>query len=103
VVKLGEVGAYHVWNRASRQIFQFGYDPELKRDRSDRRRWVHDLEMELAALFGLDICFHAEMGNHLHLIVRTRPDVVQRWDDRDVVRRWLRISTARLERRRPQV
>jgi hypothetical protein len=32
------------------------------------------------------------MGNHIHLIVRTRPDVAQHWEDREVVRRWLVIS-----------
>jgi hypothetical protein len=32
------------------------------------------------------------MQNHLHLVLRARPDVVRHWSDADVVRRWLLIS-----------
>jgi hypothetical protein len=39
----------------------------------------------------LDISFHAELANHLHLIVRSRPDVAEHWSDQDVARRWLKI------------
>jgi hypothetical protein len=31
------------------------------------------------------------MSNHIHLVLRSRPDVVDTWDDREVARRWLMI------------
>jgi hypothetical protein len=46
----------------------------------------------LAGLFGIEIGFHCEMANHIHLILRTRPDVVQAWSDQQVVQRWLQIT-----------
>jgi hypothetical protein len=35
------------------------------------------------------------MSNHLHLILRTRPDVVPEWSDEEVALRWLRLHPAR--------
>jgi len=46
----------------------------------------------LAAQFGIEIGFRAELSNHIHLVLRTRPDVVDTWSDEQVVRRWLVIS-----------
>jgi len=31
------------------------------------------------------------MSNHIHLVLRSRPDVVAEWDDTDVARRWLML------------
>jgi hypothetical protein len=53
------------------------------------------MEQVLAGLFAVDVCFHAEMTNHLHVILRTCPEVVRRWSDREVVRRWLTITKLR--------
>jgi hypothetical protein len=46
----------------------------------------------LAGLFGVEIAFHAELANHIHVVVRTRPDVVRTWSDEEVVRRWLIVT-----------
>jgi hypothetical protein len=35
------------------------------------------------------------MSNHLHLVLRSRPDVVQTWDDNEIASRWLRICPKR--------
>jgi len=40
----------------------------------------------LARLFAVEVAFHAD---HMHVIVRTRPDVAGSWSDEDVVKRWL--------------
>ena len=40
--------------------------------------------------FAIDIGCHAELANHLHLILCTRPDVVATYGDEDVLRRgWI--------------
>jgi hypothetical protein len=36
---------------------------------------IEEVEQQLARLFAIDIGFHAELANHLHLILRTRPDL----------------------------
>ena len=45
----------------------------------------------LASVFGLDVLTYAIMSNHLHIVARTRPDVVREWSDKEVALRWLRI------------
>ena len=50
------------------------------------------MQETLAALFAIEVGFRGELSNHLHLIFRTRPDVVESWSDKDVVRRWLTIT-----------
>ena len=34
-------------------------------------------------------------SNHLHVVLRNRPDVVQEWSDDEVARRWLRLYPKR--------
>ncbi len=44
--------------------------------------------MELhAANIGIDLLGTAIMSNHFHLVLRSRPDAVQTWDDTEVARR----------------
>src|SRR5262245_12611121 len=39
------------------------------------------------------------MQNHIHLILRTRPDVAATWSDEEVVKRWLKIAQLKRGRR----
>jgi hypothetical protein len=41
-----------------------------------RRTWIRDRLESLAGLFGVEIAAFAVMSNHLHVILRNRPDVV---------------------------
>ncbi len=92
IVRRGMVGVYHCWARCVRRAFLCGTDPLTGRNFEHRREWLHQLQGQLAGLFGIEIAFHAEMGNHVHLVLRTRPDVVQGWSDEEVVTRWLKIA-----------
>jgi REP element-mobilizing transposase RayT len=47
--------------------------------------------MELAAGYGVEVTAYAVMSNHLHLVLRTRPDWVESWSDREVAERWLKL------------
>jgi hypothetical protein len=40
---------------------------------------------QLAGLFCVEVTFHAEMSNHLHVVLRICPDVAQRWSGHEVV------------------
>ena len=79
-------GVYHCWSRCVRRAYL------LSEGHQDRRRWIMNREEQLAALFAIDIEFRAEMRNHLHLVLRTRPEIVRRWSDGEVLRRWLTIT-----------
>jgi REP element-mobilizing transposase RayT len=45
----------------------------------------------------LDVLGFAVMSNHLHVVVRNRPDVAERWSDDDVARRWWNLCPLRRE------
>jgi hypothetical protein len=49
--------------------------------------------VELAREFGVDVLGYCVMSNHLHVILRTRPDRVEAWSDHEVARRWLSVYT----------
>ena len=87
VIREGEVGVYHVWTRCVRRAFLCGTDSYTGTDYNYRRDWICRFEQRLAALFGIEIGFHAEMSNHLHLILRARPDVVETWTDEEVTQK----------------
>jgi hypothetical protein len=70
----------------------FGVDPVTGKNYDHRRGWITGFEQKLAGLFGIEVAFHAELNNHLHVVIRTRPDIVATWSDEEVVRRYLSIN-----------
>lgn len=92
IVRPEIVGVYHCWSRCVRQAFLCGLDLVAGKDYSYRRLWVYRIQQALAGLFGIEVAFRAELSNHIHLVLRNRPDVVKTWSDQDVVRRWLTIT-----------
>lgn len=86
------IALYHCWSRCVRRAFLCGKDPVTGKDFSHRRQWILTRLGQLAALFAIEIAFHAEMANHLHEMLRTRPDVAKRLGRQEVARRWLIIA-----------
>jgi hypothetical protein len=91
IIREGEVGVYHVRARCVRRTFLCGIDPHTGIDYNHRRDWIRDFQQQLAALTGVEIGFHAELSNHIHLILKARPDIVETWSDQDVARRMLTL------------
>ena len=87
-----QVQVVHCYTRCVPRAFLAGIDPLTGRDFNYRRDWIRSLLEQQAALFGIETGFHVQMGNHLHLVLRTRPDVVKRWSKEKVVRNWLKIA-----------
>ena len=81
------VGIYHCYTQTARQRFLFGRDEWSGIDFSYRKQWVVDRCKLLAGAFAVDILDFAIMDNHLHLVLRNRPDIVETWTDREVARR----------------
>jgi REP element-mobilizing transposase RayT len=94
-VREGEEGVYHCISRCVRRAFLYGYDPVTKRDFSHRKAWIVERLQFLAAIFAIDVCAFAVLVNHLHTILRTRPDIAAAWSDREVATRWLTLFPRR--------
>lgn len=90
-VRDGEEGVYHCFSRCVRRAFLCGLDPVTGRDFSHRKAWVVDRMKYLASIFAIEVCAYAILWNHYHTILRTRPDIVAGWSDREVATRWLRL------------
>ena len=83
---------FHCWTRCVRRAFLCGRDPLTGKDFSHRRDWILRREEQLANLFAIEIEFRAELSNHLHAVLRTRPQIARRWSPQEVARRWLTIT-----------
>ena len=60
-----------------------------------RSEWIRNCLKFLAGIFGIDILGFSVMSNHLHAILRNRPDIVKDWTDEEVVRRWWNLFPSR--------
>lgn len=94
-VRDGQEGVYHCFSRCVRRAFLYGFDPLTGRDFSHRKVWLVDRLRYLAAIFAIEVCAYAVMENHYHTILRTRPDIVASWSDREVATRWLTLFPQR--------
>ena len=90
-----EVGVFHCISRCVRRAFLCGEDRLTGRNYDYRRQWIQDRLGFLAGQFGIDILGFAVMANHLHVVLRNRPDVVESWSDDEVARRWWNLFPLR--------
>ncbi len=90
-----EIAVVHVMNRVVRRCFLMGIDDVTGKNYDHRKAWIENELKRLAARFGIDLLAFAIMSNHFHLILRSRPDVVETWDDTEVARRWLMLCPYR--------
>ncbi|MCP5092686.1 MAG: hypothetical protein GY949_17375 [Gammaproteobacteria bacterium] len=89
VIDPQQVTIAHVINRTVRRCFLMGDDPISGKNFDHRKEWIESLLQHFAAHFGIDLLCYSILSNHFHLILRTRCDVVETWDDTEVARRWL--------------
>ena len=90
-----EVSVVHVVQRCVRRAWLAGVDPLSGIDYSFRREWMCRRMEALASVFAVDVLAYAVLNNHLHQILRNRPDVVAAWSDQEVALRWLKVFPGR--------
>ena len=90
-----EICIAHVTQRCVRRAFLAGKDPVTGKNFDSRREWIRRRLEILSAVFGIDVLTYAIMSNHMHLVLRTRPDVVKTWSDCEVAERWLKLFPGR--------
>jgi REP element-mobilizing transposase RayT len=86
-----EVGVYHCINRCVRRSMLCGWDPFTQRSYEHRKGWLQHRLILLASVMAIDIEGFCIMANHLHLIVRNRPDVAGKWSPEEIARKWLQL------------
>ncbi len=85
-----EVCVVHTVQRCVRRAFLAGPDERTKIDYSHRRQWIREKLQALASVYAIDVLNYAILSNHVHLVIRNRPDVVKGWSEEELAVRWLR-------------
>ncbi|MFO1003523.1 MAG: hypothetical protein U0936_24585 [Planctomycetaceae bacterium] len=91
----GEIQVVHCVNRCVRRGFLCGVDELTGKNYEHRRQWMRSRLEFLAGIFGVDVLGFSVMSNHLHVILRSRPDVVKTWSDEEVALRWWNLFPQR--------
>ncbi len=84
-------GIYHCTSRCVRRAFLCGEDRITGKDFTYRRDWILDRMKFLASIFAIDIASYGLEPNHLHGILRNRPDLRARLTPVEVVYRWKQL------------
>ena len=93
-----EVGVYHCINRCVRRAFLCGTDVVSGKCFDHRKEWIQSRLEFLARNFAVDILGFSIMSNHIHVVVRNRPDVMAGWSNDDVARRWWNVFPKRRDK-----
>jgi hypothetical protein len=88
----------HVVNRAVRRVHLMGQDEFSGKNFDYRKLWIQRRINVLASFFGIDLLAFSILSNHVHLVLRQRPDLVASWDDTEVARRWLMLCPRKRSR-----
>ena len=88
-------GTYHCISRIVRRAFLCGWDAFTQTDFEHRKVWVRERLRDLGDIFTIDVCGYAVMENHLHVILRNRPDLAEQASDREIASRWWRLFPKR--------
>ena len=93
------VGCYHCINRCVRRAYLCGDDPVTGKSFHHRKGWIRDRLQQLAAAFAIDVLDYAVLSNHVHVVLRNRPDIVATWSNKQVARRWWSLFPGRKDQR----
>ncbi|MEQ9409219.1 MAG: hypothetical protein RIK87_15900, partial [Fuerstiella sp.] len=78
-----EIQVVHASQRCVRRAFLCGTDQFSGQSYEHRREWIRQRLELLASAFGIDCLTYTVMSNHIHLVLRSRPDVVATWSDEE--------------------
>jgi len=79
-IPIGTAGIWHVTSRCVRR--------ERLLEIPGARAWLAESLAAWLDVLAVDLLGYALMGNHVHLILRTRPDVTKAWAVAEVRQRW---------------
>ncbi len=91
IVDPDEVGVYHCWSKCVRDEFLCGEDHLRGKNFEHRKVWIEERQELLLRAFAIEMLDYAVLDNHMHHVLRTRPDLAKTWTDKEIIRRWWKI------------
>ncbi|MEO8271461.1 MAG: hypothetical protein ABI557_17190 [Aureliella sp.] len=85
----------HVVSRVVRRCFLLGDDPVTGKNYDHRKEWIENLLQHQAKHFGIDLLCFSLMSTHFHLVLKSQPEIVKTWNNREAARRWLMLCPKR--------
>ena len=82
------IETHHLWSRCTGRAFLMGKDPFTGHDCSRRRDLAVSLIEYLASVFAVEVGTYHILSNHMHEVLRNRPDIAATWSDEEVCWRW---------------
>ncbi|MFN5916849.1 MAG: hypothetical protein ACK48K_08830, partial [Planctomycetota bacterium] len=95
-----EINIVHVWSQVVQQMPLLGSDPTTGQDFSHRKDWFLDIMAHQSMFMAIEILRFAIMDNHVHFLLRTRPDIVRDWSDEEVAWNYLNLCPQNKRRRK---
>jgi hypothetical protein len=87
-ISLNDTAYYHCISRCVRRAYLCGKDETTNQDYEHRRGWVEDKLLALSQVFAIDVCAHAIMGNHTHVVFFIDENAAKSWSTQEVLERW---------------
>ncbi|TWX46555.1 transposase, partial [Colwellia hornerae] len=87
-ISLLDTPYYHICSRTVRKAFLCGVDKETGVSFEHRRIWIEKRLFKLSQVFSIDICAHAVMHNHLHIVLHVDSEQIKSWSTEEVLQRW---------------
>jgi hypothetical protein len=78
IVDESQVGVYHCVSRCVRRAFLCGDDRFSGKNFDHRKDWLQEQMEKLAGIMAVDVLGFSVMSNHIHLLLRIRPDTGDR-------------------------
>ena len=101
-ISLSDTPYYHICSRTVRKAFLCGVDKETGVSYEYRRNWIEKRTFQLSQVFAIDICAHAVMHNHLHLVLHVDSEQVKSWSTLELLIRWHKLFKGTLLTRKYQ-
>ena len=95
-ISLLDTPYYHICSRTVRKAFLCGVDKQTGISFEHRRTWIEKRIFQLAQIFSIDICAHAIMHNHLHLVLHVDTEKTKSWSTEDILKRWHQLFNGTL-------
>ncbi len=95
IVSYDQIGVYHCVSRCVRRAFLCGFDSATGKNHDHRKTWIRRRLQQLASVFAIEVCGYAVLSNHVHVVLRVRPDLVSGWSDQEIALRWLQLFPPR--------
>jgi len=88
LIREGVETTVHVYNRTVRKAFLTGFDAITGKDFSHRKLIMENRIKYLSRIFSIEVCGHAILSNHYHIILIVKPDHARAWTAHEVAGHW---------------